>query len=117
MLRRLLQTVQIDRLPRHQRCVRNPPPLSRIKSPEYRTAGKARLLAASPIFIGTKNQGNQPLPANDVSTNQTLITIPFTNDITLTDVTKLRLFGYADNPLSPHLGQVEKNGEYHQRQR
>ena len=45
-------------------------------------------------FAGTKIKGIN-LSSNNLSTNQTLITIPFTGNIDLVDVTKLRLFGYA----------------------
>ena len=66
-----------------------------------------QLLAVSPIVAGTKIKGIN-LSQNGVSTNQTLITIPFTGNINLVDASKLRLFGYAINPLSSNLGQIKK---------
>ncbi len=110
MLRRLLQAVQIDRQTRRNVRSKSPAAADRVGNSvpaNIETLEKRELLAASPVFAGTKIKGIN-LSANNISTNQTLITIPFTGNITLTDVTKLRLFGYADNPLSPHLGQVKK---------
>ena len=68
---------------------------------------KRQMLAVSPVFAGTKIKGVN-LSENNVSTNSTLITIPFTGDITLVDQSKLRLFAYAINPLSNNLGQIKK---------
>jgi hypothetical protein len=66
-----------------------------------------QLLAVSPVVAGTKIKGIN-LSSNNISTNQTLITIPFTGNINLVDATKLRLFAYAINPLSANLGQIKK---------
>ncbi len=94
-------------LTRLARAFRRPSTL-RVKrsAPAVEQLEKRELLSNSPIFAGTKIKGVN-LSSNNVSTNSTLITIPFTGNINLTDVTKLRLFGYADNPLSPHLAQLK----------
>src|ERR1043165_8894954 len=66
-----------------------------------------QLMAVSPVVAGTKIKGIN-LSSGGVSTNQTLVTIPFSGDVTLVDATKIRMFGYAINPLSSKLGQVKK---------
>src|SRR5688572_29954672 len=68
---------------------------------------KRELLAISPVFAGTKIKGIN-LSSGGVSTNQTLITVPFTGNVTLSDITKIRLFGYAQNPASANLAQIKK---------
>src|SRR5215207_3884138 len=65
------------------------------------------MMADSTVVAGTKIKGIN-LSANNISTNQTLITIPFTDNINLADVTKIRVFGYALNPLSNALAQIKK---------
>src|SRR4051812_18370333 len=66
-----------------------------------------QMLAVSPVVAGSKIKGVN-LSLNNISTNSTLITIPFTGDITLVDVSKIRIFAYATNPMSSTLGQVKK---------
>jgi hypothetical protein len=68
---------------------------------------KRQLLSASPVFAGTKIKGIN-LSANNISTNSTLITIPFTGNINIADASKIQLRGYAINPLSSKFGQVKK---------
>ena len=81
--------------------------LTRSSSCSMEPLEKRQMLAVSPVFAGTKIKGIN-LSAGNISTNQTLITIPFTGDIVLVDQSKLRLFAYAINPLSANLGQVKK---------
>ena len=76
------------------------------RSAVIETLENRRLLAVSPVIAGTKIKGIN-LSAAGVSTNQTLITVPFTDNITVADVGKLRLFGYALNPESANLAQVK----------
>ena len=64
------------------------------------------LMADSDVVAGTRIKGIN-LSANNISTNQTLITIPFTGNIALADASKIRVFGYALNPLSNNLAQVK----------
>jgi hypothetical protein len=66
-----------------------------------------QLMAVSPVIAGTKIKGIN-LSSGNISTNQTLITIPFTGNIKILDQTKLRLYGYAINPLSKNLAQIKK---------
>ncbi|HYO08208.1 MAG TPA: hypothetical protein VER17_04495, partial [Tepidisphaeraceae bacterium] len=68
---------------------------------------RRQLMAVSPVTAGTKIKGVN-LSENNISSNSTLITIPFSNNINLVDASKLRLFGYALNPLSSNLAQVKK---------
>ena len=65
-----------------------------------------QMLAVSPIVAGTKIKGID-LSENNIKTNQTLITVPFTGNINIADASKLRIFGYALNPLSNNLAQVK----------
>ena len=89
-----------------------PQRLTRSNRPSARSCSiepleKRQMLAVSPVFAGTKIKGIN-LSSGGVSTNQTLITIPFTADVVLVDQSKLRLFAYAINPLSANLGQIKK---------
>src|SRR5215218_4745361 len=68
-------------------------------SPMLENLEKRELMAVSPIIAGTKIKGVN-LSAGGVSTNQTLITIPFTGNIKILDASKLQLRGYAINPLT-----------------
>ena len=77
------------------------------RKPAVEPLEQRQMLAVSPVIAGTKIKGVN-LSVNNISTNQTLITIPFTGDVTLVDQTKIRLFAYAINPLSSKLGQVKK---------
>jgi hypothetical protein len=60
---------------------------------------KREMLAVSPVVAGTKIKGIN-LSSGGVSTNQTLITVPFTDNIVLSNVGLIRMFGYALNPES-----------------
>lgn len=71
------------------------------------TLEQRQMLAVSPVVAGSKIKGVN-LSANNISTNQTLVTIPFTGNVTLADASKLRMFAYAINPLSSKLGQIKK---------
>ena len=66
-----------------------------------------QLLAVSTVVAGAKIKGIN-LSSNNLSTNQTLVTIPFSGDVNLLDASKIRMFGYAENPLSSKLGQIKK---------
>jgi hypothetical protein len=80
---------------------------NRVAAPTLEKLENRQMLAVSPVVAGTKIKGfNQSV--NNISTNSTVIIIPFTGDINLVDATKIRLFGYAINPLSANLGQVKK---------
>src|SRR3954465_8206455 len=65
-----------------------------------------QMLAVSPIIAGTKIKTLNVF-SNGVNTNTSLITIPFTGNVHLGDLTKIRVYGYAINPLSSHLAQVK----------
>jgi hypothetical protein len=82
-------------------------PASKGKAPAVESLETRVLMAVSPVFAGTKIKGVN-LSANGISTNQTLITVPFTGNINIADVTKIQLRGYASNPQSATLGQVKK---------
>jgi hypothetical protein len=68
---------------------------------------KRELLSTSAVVAGAKIKGVN-LSSGGVSTNQTLVTIPFSGDVNLLDASKIRMFGYAINPLSAKLGQIKK---------
>src|SRR5688572_19084289 len=75
------------------------PQVQPARAPMFENLEKRELMAVSPIIAGTKIKGVN-LSANGVSTNQTLITIPFTGNIKLADASKIQLRGYAINPLT-----------------
>ena len=81
------------------------PQVQPARCPMFENLEKRELMAVSPIIAGTKIKGVN-LSANGVSTNQTLITIPFTGNINIADASKIQLRGYAINPLTG--GQVKK---------
>ena len=58
-----------------------------------------QLMAVSPVVAGTKIKGVN-LSSGGVSTNQTLITVPFTGNVKIADQSKIQLRGYAINPLT-----------------
>ena len=69
---------------------------------------KRELLATSPVFAGTKIKVVN-LSSNGVSTNQSMITIPFTGNIQILDASKIQLRGYAIRPDSASgTAQVKK---------
>src|SRR6476620_4739778 len=68
-------------------------------APMFDKLEERQLMAVSPVIAGTKIKGVN-LSAAGVSTNQTLITIPFTGNIKIADASKLQLRGYAINPLT-----------------
>ena len=56
-----------------------------------------QMLAVSPVVAGTKIKGfNQSV--NNISTNSTVIIIPFTGDINLVDASKIRVGVNLQNP-------------------
>ena len=71
----------------------------RASAPMFEKLEERQLMAVSPVVAGTKIKGVN-LSAAGVSTNQTLITIPFTGNIKIADASKLQLRGYAINPLT-----------------
>jgi hypothetical protein len=77
------------------------------KAPAVEQLEARWMMADSTVVAGTKIKGIN-LSANNISTNQTLITIPFTGNINLADASKIRVFGYALNPLSNNLAQIKK---------
>jgi hypothetical protein len=90
---------------RRQRNVESEP--KKIAKPAVEQLEARWMMADSTVVAGTKIKGIN-LSANNISTNQTLITIPFTGNINLADATKIRVFGYALNPLSSALAQIKK---------
>ena len=80
---------------------------SKSRTPAVERLEPRWLMADSSVVAGTKIKGIN-LSENNISTNQTLITIPFTGNINLADTSKIRLFGYALNPLSNNLAQIKK---------
>jgi len=81
--------------------------MARRSNPLFESLEQRQLMAVSPVVAGTKIKGVN-LSSNNLSTNQTLVTIPFSGDVTLLDASKIRVFAYAINPLSSKLGQVKK---------
>jgi hypothetical protein len=65
-----------------------------------------QLMAVSPVFAGTKLK-SRDVSANNIKTNNTVITVPFTGNITIADQSKIQIRGYALNPLSKNLAQVK----------
>jgi hypothetical protein len=90
-----------------RRLARSPRPTSLAPTVAIEQLEKRELLATSPVVAGAKIKGIN-LSSGGVSTNQTLVTIPFSGDVNLLDASKIRMFGYAINPLSSKLGQVKK---------
>src|SRR5688572_26792885 len=74
-----------------------PPPLPKPSRHAFFESLEARqMLAISPVIAGTKIKGIN-LSSGGVSTNQTLITVPFTDNVVLSNVGLIRMFGYALN--------------------
>ncbi len=69
------------------------------QAPTFEQLENRQMMAVSPVFAGTKLKGSN-LSSGGVSTNSTLITIPFTGNLQLADKSKIRLIGYAINPVS-----------------
>ncbi len=68
-------------------------------TPTFERLEERQLMSVSPVYAGTKIKGIN-LSSNGVSTNQTLITVPFTGNINIADASKIQLRGYAINPLT-----------------
>src|SRR6476646_3146488 len=81
--------------------------MARHSTPMFEQLEGRQLMAVSPLVAGAKIKGVN-LSSGGVSTNQTLVTIPLSGDVTLLDASKIRVFAYAINPLSSKLGQVKK---------
>ncbi len=70
-------------------------------SPLFEALEQRQLLSVSPVYAGTKIKGIN-LSSNGISTNQTLITIPFTGNVNIADASKIQVRGYAIDPLTGH---------------
>ena len=68
-------------------------------APTFEKLEARQLLSTSGVIAGTKVKGTN-LSANGVSTNQTLITVPFTGNINIAHGSGIQLRGYAINPIS-----------------
>jgi hypothetical protein len=73
-----------------------------------------QLMSVSPVVMGTRIKVKNLFNGN-ISANSSLVTLAFgstdpkvSNDVTLVDPTKIRMFAYAINPLSAKLGQIKK---------
>src|SRR4051812_41971365 len=87
---------------------RSPRPTSPARPVAIEQLEKRELLATSPVFAGSKIKVVN-LSSNGVSTNQSLITIPFTGNIQILDSSKIQLRGYAIRPDSASgTAQVKK---------
>jgi len=75
--------------------------------PAFERLEPRQLMAVSPVLAGAKIK-TVNLFSGGVSSNQSVITIPFSGDINLVDVTKIRMYAYAINPISAKLGQIKK---------
>lgn len=73
--------------------------LKRSTAPTFESLEKRQMLAVSPVIAGTKVKGVN-LSSDGISTNQTLITVPFTGNINIADASKIQVRGYAINPLT-----------------
>ena len=69
---------------------------------------KRELLADSSIVAGAKTNGSNLLDNNGLSLNKSEIIVGFSGNINIADVSKIRVFGYALNPLSNNLAQIKK---------
>jgi hypothetical protein len=69
------------------------------RAPSFEQLENRQMMAVSPVVAGTK-LGGANLSAGGVSTNQSLITIPFSGNVTLVDKSKIQIRGYAINPVS-----------------
>ncbi len=69
------------------------------QTPLFEKLENRQLMAVSPVFAGTKLKGIN-LSAGGVSTNQTLITVPFTGNVKIANASQIQLRGYAINPLA-----------------
>jgi len=69
--------------------------------PQFEALEGRQLMAVSPVIAGTKIKGVN-LSSGGVSTNQTLITVPFTGNVHIADQSGIQLRGYAINPLNGH---------------
>ena len=79
--------------------------VAKATAPMIENLEPRQLMAVSPVFAGTKIKGIN-LSASGVSTNSTLITVPFSGNVNIADASKIQLRGYAVNPLTG--GQVKK---------
>src|SRR5205823_10672761 len=61
-----------------------------------------QMMAVSPIIAGVKVKTQNLFGTNNISLNESLLTIPFTGNINIADASKLQVRGYAINPLTGH---------------
>src|SRR5215217_6536024 len=64
-------------------------------------------MAVSPVIAGTKIKGIN-LSSGGISTNQTLITVPFTGNINIANAGLIQLRGYAVDTTAPTAGSQVK---------
>jgi hypothetical protein len=74
-------------------------------SPMIEPLEKREMLADSSVIAGAKVKSRNLV---DDNTSRTVLTVPFTGDINLADVSKIRVFGYALNTLSNSLTAQRK---------
>jgi hypothetical protein len=82
------------------------PAPARAPAPTFEQLEDRQYMAVSPVIAGTKIKGIN-LSSGNISTNQTLITVPFTGNINIANAGLIQLRGYAVDTTGPTGAQVK----------
>src|SRR5438105_1511740 len=79
---------------------------ARAAAPAVETLEGRQYMATSPVFAGSKIKGIN-LSSGGISTNQTLVTVPFTGNISIANAGLIQVRGYAIDTTGPTGAQVK----------
>jgi hypothetical protein len=72
----------------------------RSSSPTVEPMEARKYMAVSPVIVGTKVKTKNLFGPDNVSLNESVLTVPFTGNVTIADASKIQVRGYAINPLT-----------------
>src|SRR4051794_919136 len=73
---------------------------SKVKGATIEMMEGRRYMAVSPVIAGTKVKTKNLFDVDNVSLNESILTVPFTGNVTIADASKIQVRGYAINPLT-----------------
>src|SRR3954470_12240762 len=86
-----------------KQAFRSTPPAAQTatkSAPMFESLEGRKYMAVSPIIVGTKVKTKNLFGPDNVSLNQSLLTVPFTGVVSIADASKIQVRGYAINPLT-----------------
>src|SRR5438477_7270746 len=66
----------------------------------FESLEKRQMMAVSPVLAGSKVRTQNLFGSNNISLNESILTIPFSGNVNIADASKLQVRGYAINPLT-----------------